>query len=167
MAKIWMHKSGEAQRGERADDRPLNFCIDELQLRQDDWIAPLDKKDPLIIGEKEDPTRTPFRGLRFVVVEINNDDLSCKSPDWRTGYYLLKSLDATQASKILQQNTRDPSLKEPIQNEFTSVDDIQKRIAELEREIASTKDGSRRHQIASELQALILRLDELKRKLRR
>jgi hypothetical protein len=55
---------------------------------------------------------------------------------------------------------------EMIAPEFIMVDDVQKRIDELERELAASSDASRRHQIGSELQASAFRLYKLNRRRR-
>jgi hypothetical protein len=55
---------------------------------------------------------------------------------------------------------------EMIAPEFITVGAVQKRIDELERELAASSDASRRHQIGLELQASAFRLYKLNRRRR-
>ena len=103
MALIWLLKPGEEQRGPAFDNRSLEFCFNELGLRQRDRI---NKYRRLI---KEDLKRPLDLGLRYAVVELLNEDLNKGHPGWETGYYYLH-IDATEAREILER-TR-PKLKQ-------------------------------------------------------
>jgi hypothetical protein len=98
MATIWLLKSGEIQRGLSAGSKSLDWCVENLGLRPSNRIAGLETRN-LRIGEKEDPQRAPYRGLRHAVVQVDEADLQNKN-DWKTGFYLLEK-DATQVGKIL------------------------------------------------------------------
>ena len=95
MALIWLLKSGEEQHGPPFDARSLEFCFNELGLRQRDRIETC---LPLIIGER----RSPELDLRYTVIELTEEDLSEDHPGWQMGCYLLKK-DATEVIEILKQ----------------------------------------------------------------
>ena len=95
MALIWLLKPGEGQRGPAFDNRSLEFCFNELGLRQRDRI---NKYRRLI---KEDLKRSLALGPRYAVVELLNADLNKGHPGWETGYYYLR-IDATEAREILE-----------------------------------------------------------------
>ena len=99
MAKIWLLKPGEIRRGEPVDDRSLDFCFSNLGLRQRDWVAQLETKDP-IVGKTEDAERAPAFG--HVLIEIDESDLTQAHPGWQIGYYMLRSMDATKAREVLK-----------------------------------------------------------------
>ena len=99
MAKIWLLKSGETRRGEPVDDRSLDFCFSSLGLRQRDWVAQLETIDA-IVGKTKDAQRAPAFG--YVLIEIDEPDLTQAHPGWQTGYYVLRSMDATKAREVLK-----------------------------------------------------------------
>jgi len=101
MATIWFLKEGETQVGAAAGEKPLDWCIKHLGLRQDNWIADLATID-LTIGKKSKAGLGPYRGFRFVIVEVDQDDLSASSSkNWKTGFHLI-DMDATEARKVLE-----------------------------------------------------------------
>jgi len=96
MATIWFLQEGEIQKGPSIATKPLDWCVINLGLRPDNWIA----KKNLAVGEKSETGRGPHRGFRFVLVEVNQDDLRT---GWKTGYHLLDT-DATEVRKVLAEN---------------------------------------------------------------
>jgi hypothetical protein len=98
MATIWFLKEGEIQTGPAEAEKPLDWCIKNLGLRQDNWWADLTTTS-IVIGEKAKGGLGPFRGFRYVLVEVNQDNIG-KGSDWPPGFYLLDT-NATDARKIL------------------------------------------------------------------
>ena len=96
MATIWFLQEGEIQKGPPIATKPLDWCVINLGLRPDSWIA----KKNLTVGEKSETGRGPYRGFRFVLVEVNQDDLRI---GWKTGFHLLDR-DATEVRKGLAEN---------------------------------------------------------------
>ncbi len=101
MATIWFLKEGEAQVGPPTAEKPLDWCVKHLGLRPDNWLTDLATKN-LTVGEKSKAGLGPYRGFRFVIVEVDQDDLSASSSkDWKTGFHLI-DMDATEARKVLE-----------------------------------------------------------------
>ena len=99
MATIWYMKEGEIQRGSAAGERSIDWCVEQVGLKESNWIAGLETRN-LTIGEKT--PMSDYRGNRFVVVEINDSgrkDSSGKS--WATGYYLLEDKDPGDVFPLL------------------------------------------------------------------
>jgi hypothetical protein len=97
MATIWLVKSGETQKGPPAGEKPLDWCVMNLELRRDHWIRGLDTRK-LTIGEKENPQLASYRGFRHAVVQLDEAEVAGRV-GWKAGYYLLDK-DATQVSKV-------------------------------------------------------------------
>jgi hypothetical protein len=98
LATIWFLKEGELHAGPSIERKSLDWSVENLGLRPDNWIADLPTKN-LTIGEKSEAGLGPYRGFRFVIVEINQDELGTNS-GWKTGFHLL-DIDATEAGKVL------------------------------------------------------------------
>ncbi len=96
---IWFVKEGEIQVGSPIAEKPLDWCVETLGLRQDNWIAPLERKN-LTIGEKK--VLGEYGPFRFVVIEITEDDLRAISDKaWQPGFYLL-DMDVVEVKRILE-----------------------------------------------------------------
>jgi hypothetical protein len=97
LATIWFLKEGELHAGPSIERKSLDWCFENLGLRPDNWIADLPPKN-LTIGGKSEAGLGPYRGFRFVIVEINLDELgtSSTSKNWKAGFHLL-DMDATEA----------------------------------------------------------------------
>jgi hypothetical protein len=106
MATIWFLKEGEIQSGPPIEEKSLDWCIKNLGLRSDNWLTDLPTKN-LTVGEKSKTGLGPYRGFRFVLVEVDQDDLGTSSitEEWKTGFRLL-NMDATEARIVLEQSTR-------------------------------------------------------------
>lgn len=101
MATIWFLKEGEIQVGPPKGEKPLDWCVENLGLQPDNWITDLATKN-LTIGEKSKAGLGPYRGFRFVIIQVDDDDLSTVSAkNWKPGFHLLE-MDATEARKILE-----------------------------------------------------------------
>ena len=96
MATIWFLQEGKIQKGPPIAIKPLDWCVINLGLRPDNWIA----EKNLAVGEKSATGRGPYRGFRFVLVEVSQDDLRT---GWKTGFHLLDT-DATEVRKVLAEN---------------------------------------------------------------
>jgi hypothetical protein len=95
MATTWF-----LQRGPHAAEKPIDWCVNNLGLMPENWIAPLGQKH-LTVDEK-DPKLGPHRHIRFVIIVITADDLRDKSAeDWKPGLYLL-DIPLREARQILQ-----------------------------------------------------------------
>jgi hypothetical protein len=94
MATIWFLEEGPIQ-GPPAAEKSLGWCVKNLGLRADDWIAPQNSK----------PELAAYRGFCYVVVQVSDADLT-DTKNWKTGFYLLEK-DATRVRKILQNNPLD------------------------------------------------------------
>ena len=100
MATIWFLKSGETQSGASIAEKSLDWCVQSLGLRPDNWIASLETRH-LTIDEKEDSRRAPFGGFSHAVVRLSDAEISDKCI-WKPGLYLL-SKHATEVKKILDE----------------------------------------------------------------
>jgi hypothetical protein len=87
MPSIWFAKEGKVQAGDPIAQKPVDWCVKNLGLQPGNWIADLGQTN-LTIGEKT-PLGT-FADYRFVVVEIDNDDVRAGAKGWNTGFYLLE-----------------------------------------------------------------------------
>ena len=100
MAQIWFVKSGESptKGDEPYAERSLEWCVDNLGLRQADWIKPLGDLPKIGDSTHLDAYRDP----QYVVVKVENEeinDLSAKG--WKSGFYLPK-ISIDQVKKRLQ-----------------------------------------------------------------
>ena len=87
MATIWFVKEGEIQVGPPIAQRSVDWCVENLGLQASNWITG-PKRTHLVIGQK-----MPLGALgeyRFVVVEIDADDVDAGVKGWKMGYYLLE-----------------------------------------------------------------------------
>lgn len=100
MAIIWFVKQGQIQVGPSAAEKSLDWCVKNLGLSADDWIANLEQSN-LIMGQNRNPGLTPYGGFRHVIVGVDDDDHVDRN-DWKKGFYLLKK-DAVQVRKILEE----------------------------------------------------------------
>jgi hypothetical protein len=83
MASIWFVKEGEPQSGDSIAQKPIDWCVKNLGLKPDNWIAGLEERN-LTIGQK---TATgAVADYRFVIVKI--DDVA-GAKGWKPGFYLL------------------------------------------------------------------------------
>jgi len=99
MATIWFLKEGEIQRGPAIAKRSIDWCVDELGLKEIDRIADLNVRN-LTIGKKVQMGESGPN--RFVLIEINDSDrqdLSRKS--WATGYYLIIDKEPAEVQRVL------------------------------------------------------------------
>jgi hypothetical protein len=100
MAQIWFVKSGESPtKGDGPyAERSLEWCVNNLGLRQADWKTPLGS--PPEIGDS-----TPlnaFRAPQHVVVQVENEDITDLSgKGWKSGFYL-PQISMDQVKKRLQ-----------------------------------------------------------------
>ena len=100
MATIWFLKEGKIQTGPSAAEKPTQWCEKSLGLRPDNWIADLATHN-LTIGEKSKTGSEPYRGYRFVVVEVKDEDLkNLTGNGWKAGFHLLEK-NATEVRDIL------------------------------------------------------------------
>ena len=86
MATVWFAKEGEIQVGFPIAEKPVAWCVENLGLRPESWIASL-KQYNLTIGQKT--KLGEFKEPRFVVVELEEEDLHGADKAWKLGFYLL------------------------------------------------------------------------------
>jgi len=87
MASIWFVKEGEIQKGYPIAQKPVGWCVKNLGLPSDNWIAGLGQTS-LTIGQKT--ILGVYGDYPFVVVEIDDDDVRAGAQSWKTGFYLLE-----------------------------------------------------------------------------
>ena len=97
MATIWFCREGEIQVGPPIAQRSIDWCVKNLGLQASNWMAG-PKQTHLVIGQK-----SPLGALgeyRFVVVEIDDDDVDAGVKGWKMGYYLLE-IEPRDARRII------------------------------------------------------------------
>ena len=87
MATVWFVKEGGIQVGPSIARKPVDWCVKNLGLQPSNWIAGSRQED-LTIGQKT--TLGAYADYRFVIVEIDDDDVSAGATGWKLGYYLLE-----------------------------------------------------------------------------
>jgi len=101
MATMWFFKEGEVQSGFSRGHRSIDWCVNNLGLRQHNWFAPLTTKE-LTFGEKRTNGLEPYRSFCFVIVALKEEDLETAPHNgWRPGFYLL-NMGATEARAVLK-----------------------------------------------------------------
>jgi hypothetical protein len=90
MAKIWFVAEGIPPTGDPAGAKPLEWCVDELGLGRDLWLA--SRKERLILGRAAKDSSASILP-RYVVVEVEDQEITVSSgKGWRSGYYLVPML---------------------------------------------------------------------------
>jgi len=100
MAIIWFLKEGEIQVGPPKAEKPLEWCVQNLDLQPENWLAPLEQKN-ITIGQKT--KLGEYRSFRFVLIEVNDNDLRGADQTWKQGFHLL-DMDAQTARPILERS---------------------------------------------------------------
>ena len=98
MAIVWFVKEGDVQVSFPIARKPLQWCIDNIGLRPDNWRSDLTSGN-LTVSERD--ATANYQQFGYVVVEVDQEDLatSSMSNQWRQGFHLLDS-NEIEAGKI-------------------------------------------------------------------
>jgi len=93
MATIWFLKEGEAQLAFPIARKPLEWCVNNIGLRPDNWRTDLATKNLTIAQNSRTGFGETYPVFGYIIVEIDKDDLATSrlSKEWKQGFHLLES----------------------------------------------------------------------------